>query len=83
MVERIRPALARFDQAEVKLCLALNNVRRRPLPGRLFKLVGRMSDGMCWYVLLACLPVFYGWAGVRASLHAGIMALVGVAVTRR
>ena len=80
MVERMRPALARFDQAEVKVCLALNGMRRHPLLGHLFKFVGRVSDGMCWYVLLACLPVFYGWAGVRATVHAGIVALVGVAV---
>ncbi len=80
MVERIRPALARFDQAEVKLCQALNNVRRHRVLGDLFRVVGRVSDGMCWYVLLACFPVLYGWAGIRASLHMGIMALIGVGV---
>ena len=80
MVERIRPALARFDQAEVKLCQALNSFRRHRLLDDLFRFVGRVSDGMCWYALLACFPIFYGWAGVRASLHAGIVALVGVAV---
>lgn len=79
MVERMRPALARFDQAEVKLCQALNKIRQRPLLGDLFRLVGRISDGMCWYVLLAIFPVFYGWTGVWATLHMGIVALVGVA----
>ena len=80
MVERIRPALARFDQAEVRLCQALNRVRRyRPLEN-LFKLVGRLSDGMCWYALLVCFPAFYGWAGVRATVHMGIVALIGVGV---
>ena len=80
MVERIRPALARFDQAEVKLCQALNRVRRHRLLGDIFRVVGRLSDGMCWYALLACFPVFYGWEGVQASVHMGIVALIGVGI---
>ncbi len=80
MVERMRPALARFDQAEVKLCLALNGFRRHRLLGDLFRFVGRISDGMCWYALLVCFPVVHGWSGVWASVHMGIVALVGVAV---
>lgn len=80
MVERIRPALARFDQAEVKLCQALNKIRQRPLLGDLFRFVSRISDGMFWYGLLALFPILYGWAGVWATVHTGIMALVGIAV---
>ncbi len=79
MVERIRPALAWFDQAEVKLCQALNRIRQRPLLGDLFRFVSRISDGMFWYGLLALFPVLYGWSGVWATLHMGIVALVGVA----
>ena len=79
MVERMRPALARFDQAEVKLCQALNKIRQRPLLGDLFRLVSRISDGMFWYGLLALFPMLYGWAGVWATLHMGIVALIGVA----
>ena len=80
MVERIRPALARFDQAEVKLCQALNKIRQRPLLGDLFRFVSRIGDGIFWYALLALFPMLYGWAGVWATLHMGIVALVGVAV---
>ena len=80
MVERMRPALARFDKAEVKLCIALNSIRQRPLLGDLFRVVGRMSDGMVWYGLLVFLPILYGWAGVLATVHTGVMALVGIAV---
>ncbi len=79
MVERMRPALARFDQAEVRLCRALNRIGRRPLLDELFRFVGRISDGMCWYTLLALFPLLHGWNGVRATLHMGIMALIGVA----
>ena len=34
---------------------------------------------MFWYGLLALFPVLYGWTGVWATLHMGIVALVGVA----
>ena len=79
MVERIRPALAWFDQVEVKLCQSLNRIRQRPLLGDLFRFVSRISDGMFWYGLLVLFPVLYGWTGVWATLHMGIVALVGVA----
>ena len=65
MVERIRPALARFDQAEVKLCQALNKIRQRPLLGDLFRFVSRISDGMFWYGLLVLFPMLVGVAAYK------------------
>lgn len=80
MVERLRPALARFDQAEVALCRSLNRVGRQLLLRDLFRAVSRLGDGLFWYLLLVSFPVLYGLEGVWASLHMGIVALVGVAL---
>jgi len=79
MVERLRPALARFDQAEVALCRSLNKVGRQLLLRDLLRAVSRLGDGILWYVLLICFPLLYGSAGIWASLHMGLVALAGVA----
>ena len=78
MVERLRPALARFDQAEVALCLSLNRVGQQLWLRNLFRAVSRLGDGIFWYVLLIAFPLLYGLAGVWASLHMGVVALIGV-----
>jgi len=69
---------ARIDTFELGLCLACNRACHRERLRRFFAIVSRLGDGVFWYTLMALLPLLYGTAALRASVHMAIVALTGV-----
>jgi undecaprenyl-diphosphatase len=70
---------ARFDAAEFRLCRYLNRRGTRPRVLSLFRTASRLGDGMVWYALMAMLPIFYDWHGLKvaaAMLGIGAIGLV-------
>ena len=60
--------LARFDDAEYRLCRRLNRGVAYPLVRPFFRTASRLGDGIVWYVLMAALPLIYGARGLEASV---------------
>lgn len=71
-------ALARCLQAELHLCRLLNRTSRFLVVRFLFSAVSRLGDGIFWYVLMASLPLIYGWPGLAVSLDMALAGLVGL-----
>ena len=69
-----------MDQRELALCLLVNRSCRRRAIHEFFKIVSRLGDGAFWYALMAILPLAQGLAGLKASLHMGIVSLACLAV---
>ena len=61
---------------EARWCRRANHYCRRRRVRRLFAVIGRLGDGVFWYVLMAALVVLDGFDGLRASVH---MAATGLA----
>lgn len=68
--------------SELKFCFLANRLGRRRLVLRTFAGVSRLGDGWFWYGLMAFLPLAYGYAGLRASAHLAVVALVSLALYR-
>src|SRR3954447_19776834 len=68
--------LARFDDAEYRLCRSLNRGVAYPLVRGIFKTASRLGDGVIWYVLCAALPLLYGARGLQVSF---VMLATGAA----
>ena len=62
------------------LCLRINRWSRRPLVCTLFRTISRLGDGAIWCATIFALPIFYGEAGMRASVVLAMAALAGVGV---
>lgn len=60
--------LARFDDAEYRLCRRLNRGIERTWVRVLFKTASRLGDGIAWYALMIALPFLYGAQGLRVAL---------------
>jgi undecaprenyl-diphosphatase len=74
--------LARFEDAEVRLCLRVNRSCERPRVLRLFATVSRLGDGVFWYGLMLLLPVLHGAEGLATSMRLAVAALLGLAIYR-
>ena len=72
--------LARVDQLEQHLCLALNRASVRPGVRSFFAAVSRVGDGWVWWALMVVLAATQGAYGVRAALAMGVASLVGVGI---
>lgn len=70
------PGCRRLLAWDADLCRRCSRLQRRHALTLLLRAVSRLGDGVFWYALMAVLPLWYGTAGLRASLH---MALVGTA----
>jgi undecaprenyl-diphosphatase len=70
--------LARADQLEQRLCLAINGLSTRSSVRSFFAAVSRVGDGWVWYALMVVLAATQGVYGVRAALAMGLASLVGV-----
>jgi undecaprenyl-diphosphatase len=75
---RIAAALARMDQAELRLCITFNRVIRQVGVRWLFQVVSRLGDGIVWYALIFALPVAGGRAAIDDALRMAIAGLAGL-----
>jgi undecaprenyl-diphosphatase len=74
--------LAWVTRHELPVCVALSRFCWRAGIRRFFAAVSRLGDGVFWYCLMGALPLVHGMAGVRASLHMGVAALIGLGLYR-
>jgi undecaprenyl-diphosphatase len=82
-MNRAQLVLARFDDAEYRLCRGLNRASEQLWLRGLMRLASRLGDGLLWYVLLAALPLLYGTAAIRPSLAMLATGLAGLLIYRR
>lgn len=69
---------ARIDTVELSLCLACNRACHRQRIRQGFAVVSRLGDGVFWYTLMVALPIVFGAAAMRASIHMALVAVAGV-----
>jgi undecaprenyl-diphosphatase len=72
--------LARFDDAEYRLCRRLNRGVRHAWVRVFFRTASRLGDGIIWYALMIALPCLYGSRGLRVALIMLATGAVGLAV---
>lgn len=60
--------LARFDNAEYRLCRRLNRGVDHAVIRVFFKAASRLGNGIVWYLLMLALPLAYGAQGLRVAL---------------
>ena len=72
--------LARFDDAEYRLCRRLNRGVEHTWVRVLFKSASRLGDGIVWYALMLALPFLYGAQGLRVALLMLATGAAGLAV---
>ena len=70
--------MARFDDAEFRLCRSLNRASQRLPTLRLMQAASRVGDGIVWYLLMGLLPLLYGRAGGRTSLAMLLTGAIGL-----
>src|SRR3546814_467154 len=63
------PPCNRMLASDAGWCLRVNRIGARSGMRRAFAIVSRLGDGVFWYVLMAVLVMFDGYAGLLASLH--------------
>lgn len=67
---------------ELPVCVALNRFCWRRGARRFFGAVSRLGDGVFWYCCMGALPLVHGLDGLKAALHMGVAALLGLALYR-
>ena len=72
--------MARFDNAEYRLCRRLNRGVEHRAIRVFFKVASRLGDGVIWYALMLALPLIYGEPGFRVGLIMLASSAVGLAV---
>jgi undecaprenyl-diphosphatase len=82
-MNRAQLMLARFDDAEYRLCRGLNRASEWQWLRALMRVASRLGDGLLWYVLLPALPLLYGTAAIRPALAMLATGLTGLLVYRR
>src|SRR3546814_7034129 len=63
------PPRNRMLASDAGWCLRVNRIGARSGMRRAFAIVSRLGDGVFWYVLMAVLVMFDGYAGLLATLH--------------
>src|SRR3546814_11754554 len=63
-------------------CLRVNRIGARSGVRRAFAIVSRPGDGVFWYVLMAALVMFVGYAGLLASLHLAATGAVALLLSK-
>src|SRR3546814_15321805 len=74
------PPRNRMLASDAGWCLRVNRIGARSGVRRAFAIVSRLGDGVFWYVLMAALVMFDGYAGPLASLH---LAATGAVADRK
>jgi len=72
--------LARFDNAEYRLCRRLNRGVEHTGIRVFFKTASRLGDGVIWYALMLALPAIYGLRGLNVALVMLVSGAAGLAV---
>ena len=72
--------LARFDNAEYRLCRQLNRGVEHTGIRVFFKIASRLGDGAIWYALMLALPFIYGARGISVAVVMLATSAVGLAV---
>lgn len=72
--------IARIDAAEFRLCRRLNRGASFAIPRRTFQVASRLGDGIIWYVLIAALPVLYGWRALGPDVAMACTGLLGLLI---
>jgi len=72
------PLPERLTLHDAGWCLRSNRLCARIGALRYFAAISRLGDGMFWYALMATLVAVDGMAGLRASLHLALTALVAL-----
>lgn len=79
-MSRLNYHLSRFNDWDLDLCQACNDLSRNHSVRGSFKLVSRLGDGMFWYSLMAGLLLAYQAAALDAVLHMLAVGLVSTLV---
>ena len=79
---RMYAAFKRMEGWELNFCERCNRACRQRLIRSLFVTVSRLGDGVFWYLLILALPLCYGAAALRASLHMTAVGLVALTLYR-
>lgn len=72
--------LARFDDAEYRLCRRLNRGVEHTSIRVFFKTASRLGDGVIWYALMLALPFLYGTQGLKVAALMLASGAAGLAV---
>lgn len=70
--------LRRLYEIDLGICHRLNRLVAFTPVKNLFALVSRLGNGVFWYVLMLCLPFFYGLDGLRVSAKMLAAAMIGL-----
>ena len=71
---------SKADRFELNLCQRLNGTGRYTSVRLFFKAVSRLGDGVFWYTLALCLPLFMGTAAAEAIGHMAVTGLTCVLI---
>ena len=82
-MNRAQLVLARFDDAEYRLCRGLNRAAEWSALRGLMRVASRLGDGALWYLLLAALPLLFGVSAIRPALLMTATGLAGLLIYRR
>ncbi len=82
-MNRAQFVLARFDDAEYRLCRSLNRAAEWPAFRDTMRVASRLGDGVLWYLMLAALPLLFGAAAIRPVLIMAATGLAGLLIYRR
>lgn len=66
----------KVDTFEYSTCLYFNRLSHQIAVGRFFSVVSRLGDGVFWYILIALLPLLFGYEGLVVGCG---MLIAGVA----
>ena len=76
-MNRAQLVLARFDDAEYRLCRGLNRAAQWRGTGSVLRVASRLGDGPLWYTMIAALPLLFGTAAIRVMLIITATGLAG------
>lgn len=79
-MSRLTYHLSRFNEWDIDLCQACNDLSRNHSVRSTFKIFSRLGDGMFWYALMASLLVVYREAALHAVLHMLAAGIVSTAL---
>lgn len=82
-MNRAQIMLARFDDAEYRVCRGLNRAATQPWVRGTMQVASRLGDGVLWYVMLAVLPLLFGVAAIRPALVMMLTGVAGLLIYRR
>jgi undecaprenyl-diphosphatase len=82
-MNRAQVVLARFDDAEYRVCRGLNRAAAQPWVRATMQVASRLGDGLLWYVMLAVLPLLFGVAAIRPALVMMLTGVAGLLIYRR